>query len=177
MENLGRNFHPILYGELESIRAKLSAVNLSDSFKQYLIQRKRSFWLWLEDHSVLNKLGGFFKQKLRNAKSNMDLTSHCKDLHLNSRLDSEKGSCTNSDLKQEKCPGNQETFENVPKENDHECLDETDPVLKKGFQRYYHVFQKGELASLLTNYVPSLRILEDHYEQGNWVLTLQKRDS
>jgi alkylated DNA repair protein alkB family protein 8 len=41
------------------------------------------------------------------------------------------------------------------------------------FQRYYHVFEEGELEHLVSR-VEGLRLLHSYYDQGNWCILAQK---
>ncbi|GMS89028.1 hypothetical protein PENTCL1PPCAC_11203, partial [Pristionchus entomophagus] len=44
------------------------------------------------------------------------------------------------------------------------------------FYRYYHVFRRGEIDSLITS-IPSLRVLSETFENGNWNVIVQKVDA
>lgn len=48
--------------------------------------------------------------------------------------------------------------------------DEISPV----HHRYYHVFDKGELESLLEELNPVPKLLDSYYDQGNWVVKIMK---
>ena len=41
------------------------------------------------------------------------------------------------------------------------------------YQRYYHVFQEGELEQLIAK-VEGLRLLASYYDQGNWCAEAEK---
>uniref|UniRef100_H3AN43 Probable tRNA methyltransferase 9B n=2 Tax=Latimeria chalumnae TaxID=7897 RepID=H3AN43_LATCH len=53
--------------------------------------------------------------------------------------------------------------------------DEKDLLDDKAFMRYYHVFREGELAYLLEEHVPELRILKSCYDHGNWCIVAEKK--
>lgn len=40
-------------------------------------------------------------------------------------------------------------------------------------QRYYHVFEKGEL-KLLVSDMEGIQVLDEYYDEGNWCLILEK---
>ena len=44
---------------------------------------------------------------------------------------------------------------------------------EKIFQRYYHVFQEGELEGLVKQ-VEGLSISHSYYDQGNWCVVAEK---
>ncbi|VDO94933.1 unnamed protein product [Heligmosomoides polygyrus] len=56
----------------------------------------------------------------------------------------------------------------------HEALTETMATLREvTFYRFYHVFRKGELESLVTS-IPSLCIVRSSFEHGNWCVVVEK---
>ncbi|GMT18653.1 hypothetical protein PFISCL1PPCAC_9950 [Pristionchus fissidentatus] len=44
------------------------------------------------------------------------------------------------------------------------------------FYRYYHVFRRGEMESLLSS-LPSLRVVSETFENGNWNVVVEKIDA
>lgn len=44
----------------------------------------------------------------------------------------------------------------------------------KVHHRYYHVFTNGELEKLVMEMSPAPKIVDSYYEQGNWVVVMQK---
>ena len=49
-----------------------------------------------------------------------------------------------------------------------------EPAQPEKLQRYYHVFRKGELVQLIEHGVPSLRVVKEYYDHGNWAVIIQK---
>ena len=43
------------------------------------------------------------------------------------------------------------------------------------FQRYCHVYEKGELESLAKELGTAVRIVDSWYDTGNWALVLERR--
>ncbi|VDK85498.1 unnamed protein product [Cylicostephanus goldi] len=55
-----------------------------------------------------------------------------------------------------------------------EALTETMASLREvTFYRFYHVFRKGELETLISS-VPSLFVVRSTFEHGNWCVVVQK---
>ena len=44
---------------------------------------------------------------------------------------------------------------------------------KKIYQRYYHLFEKGELESLIKNF-HNVNIIDKGYQKGNWYVIIKK---
>lgn len=42
------------------------------------------------------------------------------------------------------------------------------------YNRYYHIYRKGELAEEITRLEPRFNVIDEYWEKGNWVITLQK---
>ncbi|KAK6024579.1 methyltransferase domain protein [Ostertagia ostertagi] len=56
----------------------------------------------------------------------------------------------------------------------HEALTETMASLREvTFYRFYHVFRKGELESLVHS-IPSLSVVHSSFEHGNWCVVVEK---
>lgn len=137
----------IICRELASIKTKIrTASRVTDTIHNYFTNRKRSLWLLVEDRNLLNRLGFIFRSNLRRTYSCSDLRSR----HQNSN--DSIGS----------------NFERMC--HDKDLLDQTND----GIHRYYHVFQKGELARLIRDNKTGLEICHEWFEQGNWVVIAKK---
>ena len=137
--------------EVESFKSKLrTASNVTETIQNYFVNRKRSIWLWVEDRTLLNKLGYIFRSNLRKTHSSNDLTSVQREENLNT---SYGGHNERSGL------------ESAVMEN----------PASEGIHRYYHVFQKGELSRLVKENVPDLELSDEWFEQGNWVIVARKK--
>ena len=44
-------------------------------------------------------------------------------------------------------------------------------------KRYYHVYEKGKLKEEILDHIPSWKILMETYEVGNWILTIENKES
>ncbi|KAK6060250.1 hypothetical protein COOONC_02095 [Cooperia oncophora] len=56
----------------------------------------------------------------------------------------------------------------------HEALTETMATLREvTFYRFYHVFRKGELESIVS-LIPSLNVVHSSFEHGNWCVVVEK---
>ncbi|KAK6045721.1 hypothetical protein COOONC_16773 [Cooperia oncophora] len=56
----------------------------------------------------------------------------------------------------------------------HEALTETMATLREvTFYRFYHVFRKGELESIVSS-IPSLNVVHSSFEHGNWCVVVEK---
>ena len=138
----------MISNEMESLKTKMrTASNITDTIQNYFITRKRSLWLWAEDRSLLSKLGHIFRSNLRKAYS-------CGD--LNSKQQEALCSCSTRG-----------------KLNVHD-QDKASEGANDGIHRYYHVFEKGELARLIRNNAKDLHICHEWLEQGNWVIIAEK---
>lgn len=42
------------------------------------------------------------------------------------------------------------------------------------FQRYYHVFRKGELGALVHSATPTMNVVEEYYDHENWCVLAEK---
>lgn len=124
-----------------------TASNVTDTIQNYFITRKRSLWLWVEDKSLLNRLGDIFRSNLRKAYS-------CNDLNFKQQED--LCSCSTR--------GKSDIYDQ------NKALEGTND----GIHRYYHVFEKGELARLIHDNAKDLHICHEWLEQGNWVIIAEK---
>ena len=132
--------------EIDSLKSKINAAShFTETVHHYVIHRKRSLGLWVEDRTLLEKLGHIFRTSVvRKALSNNDL----------SMLQQQQ---------QIQCNRHIQITEETLEEQSNNSL-----------HRYYHVFQKGELSQLVVNNVPLLEILDESFTQGNWVVTARK---
>lgn len=54
------------------------------------------------------------------------------------------------------------------------------PIIEKDshnfalYQRYYHMFRKGELSSLVREHIPELRFLSEEFDHQNWAILFEK---
>ncbi len=136
------SLHDIFCQEVESLKSKLhTASNVTDTLQHYVVHRKRSLWLWVEDRTLLNKLGHIFRTHVRRTVSNNDLSTlqQQQHNHIHSKDMTEEGTEINSSI-----------------------------------HRYYHVFQKGEIPKLISDYVPKLLVIDETFTQGNWVVSVIK---
>ena len=139
----------VISKEIESLKTKMrTASNVTGTIQSYLTDRRRSLWLWVEDKSLLNSLGDIFRSNLRK-------TCSCNDIHSRNMEDSLSRSLRNT-------PDFQDS-------NKPQLQGPNDEI-----HRYYHVFQKGELARLIRHYAKDLRICREWFEQGNWVIIAEK---
>jgi hypothetical protein len=42
--------------------------------------------------------------------------------------------------------------------------------------RYYHLFMRGELAQLVMENVNQAELINEHYDEGNWVVVFRRRE-
>ena len=63
-----------------------------------------------------------------------------------------------------------EGFGHVTSKGDHVTLEEEG---YETYQRFYHVFKKGELGSLF-NEVGGVKVLEEFYDHDNWCVVAEK---
>ena len=52
--------------------------------------------------------------------------------------------------------------------------EQVEPTEPEKLQRYYHVFRKGELVQLIESGVPSLKVVKEYYDHGNWAVIAEK---
>ena len=139
----------IISKEIESIKSKIrTASSVTDTIQNYFTNRKRSLWLWVEDRSLLNRLGYIFRSNLRKTYS-------CGDLKSTQQEEHRKGTVRG-------------------KYDRHELDDAFVGQMNDGIHRYYHVFQKGELTRLIQDNEMGLKIYKEWFEQGNWVIIAKK---
>ena len=139
----------VICKEIEALKTKIrTASSVTDTIHNYLANRKRSLWLWVEDRSLLHSLGDIFRSNLRK-------TCSCNDIHSRYMEDSLSRSLRNT-------PNIQDSYKSPLQRPNGEI------------HRYYHVFQKGELARLIHHYAKDLRICQEWFEQGNWVVIAEK---
>ena len=50
----------------------------------------------------------------------------------------------------------------------------TDAVAAKDF-RYYHLFARGELAQLVKEFGDEAELLEEQYDEGNWLVIFRRK--
>lgn len=143
------NFQEMLSKEVQSLKSKITtASTATDTIHHYVVNRKRSLWLWVEDRALLSKLGHIFRGHMRKSRSASDLTATQLQYSSNQRK-------TSADTMY---PTNAR---------------QTDPT-NNSIHRYYHVFQKGELLQLIDDNVTMLQVQTESFTQGNWVLAAQK---
>ena len=147
----------MLSKEVEALKSKLrTASNVTDTIHTYITNRKRSIWLWVEDRTLLNKLGHIFRGSLRRTCSTNDIEAiqqhpYGHDTQQRARFSDRAAKVANG-------------FRD----------DLSISLTNNGIHRYYHVFQKGELTRLVKENVPTLEVIEECFEQGNWVVVAQK---
>ena len=144
----------LICNEIASIKSKIrTASSVTDAIQNYFTNRKRSLWLWVEDRSLLNRLGFIFRTNLRKTCSCSDITSK------KQQQQQDEDDCT------EPLEHNCESFN-----SEEEVLDR----INDGIHRYYHVFQKGELTRLIRENLTGFKVSQEWFEQGNWVVIAEK---
>eukprot|EP00794_Sanderia_malayensis_P007583 gene7583-8423_t len=164
--------HSLFCEELESLKSKLHAAsNVTDTIQHYVVHRKRSLWLWVEDRAVLSKLGHLFRtQVIRRTRSSNDIPSLQQQQQQQQQKEEYYHHHHNHDYRQ--C--HVAATPNEDEKDDDDYDDVGEGKTNYNLHRYYHVFQKDEIPNLIENHVDKLQVIDETFAQGNWVVYAKK---